>query len=663
MGSLRVSTLKWLLALLVFVPTKFAQSEDTLNAGRTLDYHVMKGAAPGYIEDRACEVCHYELFQSYREVGMAQSFYRPGSQPFIEDFENTKFHHIPSDRYYELTREGDRLTFKRWLVGDDGKPIHEYEREVDWIMGSGNHSRTYLYQTEFGEIYEFPIQWYSQSKEWGMAPGFDREDHHGIGRRVRRECMFCHNAYPEVPVGSDNHWGPHRFPEDLPEGIGCQRCHGPGAAHVEAALSKDLDEETIRSTIVNPAKLEPALRDDVCNQCHLQPTVSLFGVRRFERNDFSYRPGNPLQDYVVQMDVDEEGRDRSGRFEINHHAYRLYQSPCYLESSRELSCIRCHDPHRKLPETDREAHYRDICLDCHEPHKEGDMPEISSNVSIDDCVSCHMPKRRPQDVVHTLMTDHRIGVYSDLESLTEFRREDEPVLTGIDFYSDRFTLPGLIGEIYKAVAVLRAGGNREAVSHLQTVLRRHRTRDETPYLDLAEGLIHQGDYANADLQVRRALSLVPEDPLAIEWKAVSEHAAGNMRSALEWVNRSIELDPSRPEARYNRGLFLFQNDRFDESASSLKTSIELRPNFVPAHFYLGMAFFKLGQMDQAVDSFKETLRIEPRYVRAALDLAKILIEEGRPDEADRYLRRAVRDSEDAEITQELVSLLNSIRKE
>ncbi|MCA9438796.1 MAG: tetratricopeptide repeat protein, partial [Candidatus Omnitrophica bacterium] len=119
----------------------------------------------------------------------------------------------------------------------------------------------------------------------------------------------------------------------------------------------------------------------------------------------------------------------------------------------------------------------------------------------------------------------------------------------------------------------------------------------------------------------------------------------------------------RPEAHYNRGLFLFQTERYEESAISLKTSIQLRPNFVPAHFYLGMAFFKLGQMDQAVDSFKETLRIEPRYVRAALDLAKILIEEGRPDEADRYLRRAVRDSEDAEITQELVSLLNSIRKE
>ncbi len=53
-------------------------------------------------------------------------------------------------------------------------------------------------------------------------------------RRVRRECLFCHNAYPaeariERPLRRD----PFLSGTRLPEGIGCQRCHGPGAAHVE----------------------------------------------------------------------------------------------------------------------------------------------------------------------------------------------------------------------------------------------------------------------------------------------------------------------------------------------------------------------------------------------------------------------------------------------
>ena len=49
--------------------------------------------------------------------------------------------------------------------------------------------------------------------------------------------MSCHNGYPRTPVEDDG-CGP-RFGDTLPEGIDCQRCHGPGQAHVEAVKSGD----------------------------------------------------------------------------------------------------------------------------------------------------------------------------------------------------------------------------------------------------------------------------------------------------------------------------------------------------------------------------------------------------------------------------------------
>jgi Tfp pilus assembly protein PilF len=527
-------------------------------------------------------------------------------------------------------------------------------------MGSGNHSRTYLYQTELGEIFELPLQWYSQTGEWGMSPGFEGEDHHGVGRLVQRECMFCHNAYPEVPSGSDDYREVHLFPKDLPQGIGCQRCHGPGAEHVRAALAKDLDQEAILGTIVNPAKLEPQLRDDVCNQCHLQPTVSLFGVRQFDRGDYSYRPGEPLPEYLVQMDVDSEGMERAERFEINHHAYRLYQSPCYLQSEGEMSCVSCHDPHRKIPAEERAAHYRTICLECHSPHSPEAFESTSETTELDDCVVCHMPKRRPQDVVKTLMTDHRIGIYPDPTKLLEPIEKKSPILTGIEFYSDRYRIEGPLGEIYKAVAVLRAGGNPESVAHLRDTLRRHRLKSAVPYLDLIEGLLERKEFEEADFHLGKVLTLEPENPLALEWRAVVENSRGNTQAAIELIDRVIADHPDRPAASYNRGLYLYQEKRLEEARIAFEEAIGKRPNLAIAHFYLGKTLNDLARNEEALSHLAESLRIEPTFVRAAIDLGQTLISNDRIEEASRYLSQALKESKDPETTEKLVGLMQSI---
>ena len=48
--------------------------------------HVTKGAAPGYVADKACSGCHRAVAESFQHVGMARSFYRPGADNAIETF-------------------------------------------------------------------------------------------------------------------------------------------------------------------------------------------------------------------------------------------------------------------------------------------------------------------------------------------------------------------------------------------------------------------------------------------------------------------------------------------------------------------------------------------------------------------------------------------------
>ncbi|HET9227916.1 MAG TPA: hypothetical protein VFR31_14675, partial [Thermoanaerobaculia bacterium] len=288
MRRLALLPLAPILVLLLGQASHLPESERIVRDLKTLGIGVTRGAAPGYVEDRACATCHTQIAESYRHKGMARAFFRPRPTTDIEDFSAPPFFHAPSKQYLQIRREGERLVFRRWLADK----THLFETEVDWVLGSGNNVRTYLYRTENGELFQLPLAWYTQTRDWGMPPGYDRPDHEGVLRPVRRECLFCHNAYPELPQGADLRGAAQVFPASMPEGLGCQRCHGPGAEHVWLASGAIASAADIRASIFNPRQ------DDVCRTCHLQPSVALPGLRRFGRGDFSYRAGEPLSDYL-----------------------------------------------------------------------------------------------------------------------------------------------------------------------------------------------------------------------------------------------------------------------------------------------------------------------------------------------------------------------------
>lgn len=622
-------------------PRETTASEDPL---ARLGLAVTSGAAPGYVEDRACAICHGDLVRSYQEVAMSRAFYRPRPDRDIEDFGHSEYFHGPSQNHYQMLRRGDDLVFRRWQLDAEGRPLHEVEQKVDWVLGSGNHSRVYLYRNPAGELYQLPLAWYTQEQAWGMAPGFDRANHLGLSRRVLRPCMFCHNAYPDVPAGSDLYGEPPVYPADLPEGLGCQRCHGPAAEHVRRAFA-GAPRDQLRSSVVNPGRLEPRLRDGVCFGCHFQPSVALPGVRRFGRGDYSFRPGEPLSDYVVAIDVDEAGRSRSERFEINHHPYRLRQSRCYLASGGALSCLTCHDPHRKVPEAERAAHYRAACLGCHqiedcrleEMTGETRLPDVAP----DDCVGCHMAKRRTEDVVHVVMTDHLIRRRPGGPELLAPLEERDPVLTGVDFVWPDRAPQGALGEVYRALAVLRVAATENAVEHLERSLAAARPPEIDPYLDLARSQLVLGHTPEAEATLRNLLERSPDHPQVLAWLGIVELRLGRPTAAVADLRRALELEPRTPEIWFNLGRALMVEGRTGEAAEALEKSVELRPHLAAGWFHLGQIRAAEKQLPEALEAYRRSLAADPTSARATVGLGRLLAEMGQRGEALRVLRHGV----------------------
>src|SRR4051812_39572251 len=183
-------------------------------------------AEPGYIDPATCRPCHTAVFDSYMQTGMGRSFTPAASIPPLPGF----LHEASKLRYSVIERNGS-FFFRREKPSSANPPV---ERQVDYAIGSGDHSKTFVSRTRSGRLTELPVSWYSErGGYWSMSPGYDRPDQSDFRREVSDSCLFCHNAYPSSANGG------------LGGGIDCQRCHGPGELHANG-----------KGSIVNPAKLD-----------------------------------------------------------------------------------------------------------------------------------------------------------------------------------------------------------------------------------------------------------------------------------------------------------------------------------------------------------------------------------------------------------------------
>ncbi len=515
---------------------------------------------------------------------------------------------LPSEhlRYSVFEKDG-RFYQKQYQVDPNGRETNVDLREARYVIGSGNHSRSFV-TVEKGRLYQMPLCWYPQADRWDLCPGFEARNHY-FAREIDDTCLFCHNGRVRTTGGFSN-----RFEEPFPHGIGCERCHGPGSAHVAlwsdnpTGMGADTSDPGEGSMIVNPARLAPDRSIQICMQCHLGDSTQTERVLMRRDDMLGFRPGLPLPRFMA---VYRYARKLPGTFGLTGQADRLALSRCYRESAGRLQCITCHDPHLEVYDVSARHpdHFNAVCADCH--GRDGCALPASSRGN--DCVGCHMRRAEPHDQRHTTFLDHWIRRRPD-DDLRSTRQDFtlEPFFPDQDRYLDPARAALALGRAYynKKSALGSAGGMRweMSIAPLEEATRRD-----------------------------------PGDPAPWFYLGKVDAARGRLESAADRFRAAIAADPNHVDSIQELGSVLLAQGRPDDAARELERALELGPrgdDLGAVYNELGRVALQKGLFDEARARFHQALDVEPFSFEALANLGLVAHRDGDNAEAISWLRRA-----------------------
>jgi hypothetical protein len=173
----------------------------------------VRSSPAGYVGPEACASCHGEIAARFARTGMGRSFDLISADtghglarfPDVLDVPHQGLRYAMSER-------GGTFYVKQFRIGRDGREANVDERALTHVLGSGNHSRSFVTSHE-GRLYQVPVCWYPQADRWDLCPGYEVSNA-GFLRGIDDTCLACHNGRVETDDRFTN-----RFLEPLAHGI------------------------------------------------------------------------------------------------------------------------------------------------------------------------------------------------------------------------------------------------------------------------------------------------------------------------------------------------------------------------------------------------------------------------------------------------------------
>jgi hypothetical protein len=291
------------------------------------------------------------------------------------------------------------------------------------------------------------------------------------------------------------------------------------------------------------------------------------------------------------------------------HVEQLRRSACYQKSD-DLTCVTCHDPHRRTVPPDPTAYYREKCLSCHtrRPCSLDEAARRKKEPS-DSCAACHMP-RGDTEIPHIAFTHHRIGRHESQPSAPPVTRipdlvpiEEPPGLTPLDRQRN-------LGLAYADVArshtyaqyadVFRARA-RQLLEDVQAA----GLREGETAVALAE-IYWKTDPVRASVYARQALEAkdtpARDRASALLLLADCEWQDHNYQSAIDLLEEAVRLRRSAEDWRLLGLSYLGQNQP-QKAQAALQQALAIRPFRPTTHLGLAELYRRTGDVPHSNEHY------------------------------------------------------------
>ena len=560
-----------------------------------------------YVGDAVCADCHQQQFDDYRLHPMGRSLFAVSDFPAVEQYEHTSNPFAVGPLRFQVIRRGKELIHKEWCADARGNVVAEKETAIAYVVGSGTQARSYLSHSD-GFMFQSPITWYASPPHWGLSPSFEHTQFH-FSRRIDSRCLYCHSDQPRP---NEQSIGQYRQPPFAQMAIGCERCHGPGALHASNP-PKALTPGQPDINIVNPKYLQPALRDNICEQCHLQGETIV--VRR-GRSQLDYRPGLPLHEF---MSVFVRAPDITDESKIVSHFEQMYLSACQQKSGGHFSCTSCHDPHRMPPKAEMAVFYRQRCLNCHDaaarkspvtaPACSLPLAQRTANNINDNCITCHMPRNNSSNANHLAVTDHRV-----------LRKPDQKPRPIAERNSTDLPLVNYHRQLLKPDDEAHSRDFGIAIAELAT---------------LADDKVRDVLCKRALAPLEQATTHAPDDVPALEARGYALFITGKPVDGLQVLQSALAKAPDREET-LDRAMHIANlTGRLDLAEEYGRRLTEKYPKYYHHHERLAVVYVQKQNWPLALSEAQTAVRLEPFDAQSRAVLISVLLATGDHAQAQR----------------------------
>jgi len=601
-----------------------------------------------------CASCHTEKYESFINTGMGKSI-RPALKQYSSSVFNKELYDSNLSFYYHPYWFGDSLFITEYSL-EDNDTAHYVQQKVDYIIGSGHHTNSHLIETN-GYLYQAPVTYYTQDSILDFPPGFENNKNTRFSRKMGLECVACHNAYPDFVLGSENKY------QHMPTGIDCERCHGPGEAHINSVAQGELIDtnNAIDYNIVNPTDLSPALQNDMCARCHLQGNAVLKPGKSF----FDFKPGMYLKDIMDVYLPRYDGLDN--KFIMASHLDRMKLSNCYLGSEQEMTCISCHNPHVSVKKMSS-SFFNNQCLKCHGELSCSEDNSERQNIN-NNCVNCHMPNSTAIDIPHVKITDHKIGIYNNAQADNSVHQDT--VFLGLACVNNTNPSDASLAQAY-----LQQYERFESRSYyLDSALNYMRKID----LYSAEGiymhiyyLFLKKDYNS----ILKEVNNIGVDALLTKHLINREYSnkdawtcyrvgeslikTKQVKLATTFYQQSIKLAPYNLEFRNKYGVALFDQNKFQFAIDEFEFILNEDHNFTSAYANLGYIYFSLGKKQKALQYYNYALKLDPHHETTLINKAEFLLLDNKKKDAFICVDKVLKINPDNQKAKTLLNHINEI---